>query len=110
MVSMGCLSTSAIVWGTSGPVTGVVYVVPEPDDPTDSGFSLLQADAPEEPDEETPWRLYCLDCALDSWPGIGRGLDLAREHGGAELVGGEWRALGVGSTDMAGAIYRASLA
>jgi hypothetical protein len=29
---------------------------------------------------------------MDEWPGIGRGLDLAREHGGAELAGGEWRA------------------
>jgi hypothetical protein len=29
---------------------------------------------------------------MDEWPGIGRGLDLARAHGEAELLGGEWKA------------------
>ena len=34
-----------------------------------------------------------VDCLFDEWPGIGRGLDLARAHGAAELVGGEWRVM-----------------
>jgi hypothetical protein len=92
VVSVTCATLTAIVWGSAGPIRTVFCFEPEPDDPTDSGFSLLRADAPPEPDDETPWRLYCLDCVLDSWPEIGCGLDLAREHRVAELVGGEWRA------------------
>jgi hypothetical protein len=90
---VSCSTATAIVWGRQGPITAVYYLEPERDDPTDSGFGLLRADAPPEPDGSTPWKLYCVDCVLDESPEIGRGLDLAREHGGAELDGGEWRAM-----------------
>ena len=52
---MTCSSTTVIVWGRSGPITAVYYVEPEPDDPTDSGFGLLRADAPPEPEPDTPF-------------------------------------------------------
>ncbi len=32
----------------------------------------------------------CLHCLIDSHPEAGRGFDLAREHGVAFLVDGEW--------------------
>lgn len=70
----------------------VLYFEPEPDDPTDSGFELVRADARPQPSEDTLPEVVCLDCVLDEWRGIGPGLDLAREHGEAELVSGEWRA------------------
>jgi hypothetical protein len=41
-----CSSPTALVWGSAGPIDMVFYFTPEPDDPTDSGFSLLLADAP----------------------------------------------------------------
>jgi hypothetical protein len=81
-------TTTAILWGSRGRVVGVVYVPNEPGDKLDCAFSLLREDAPDEPQPDTPNALVCLDCALDEWPGIGRGLDLAREHGSAELAGG----------------------
>ena len=34
--------------------------------------------------------LVCLDCLIDEHPEIGRGLDIAREHGAAALEDGEW--------------------
>jgi hypothetical protein len=93
MVSAGTCTATAIVWGSSGPVVGVVYAPNEPDANLDCEFSLVLEDAPpDEPLPTTPNALVHLECALDEWPGIGRGLDLARAHGEAELVGGEWRA------------------
>jgi hypothetical protein len=86
---VSCSSSTVLVWGRQGPITAVYYVEPECDDPTDSGFGLLREDAPLEPDGSTPRKLLCLDCALDSWPGIGRALDLARERGSADLEAGE---------------------
>lgn len=66
----------------------VLYFEPKPGEPSDSGFSLLHADAPRPgPAADTTWEAVCLECAFDEWPGIGRGLDLAREHGSAELWG-----------------------
>jgi hypothetical protein len=91
---VSCATLTAIVLGRSGSVEGIYYVEPEPDDPTDSGFGLLRSDAPPSLTPDTPCELVCLDCVLDEWPGIARGLELAREHGDAELVGGEWRAVG----------------
>jgi hypothetical protein len=86
-------SKNAIVWGSSGSVDGVLWFEPQEDDPTDSGYSLLRADAPRPgPDADTLWELVCLGCVLEEWPDISRGLDLARVYGEAELDGGEWRA------------------
>jgi hypothetical protein len=91
---VSCGTATAFVWGSSGPVVSVVYVPNEPGARFDCAFSLLREDAPpDEPLPSTPHALVCLDCAMDEWPGIGRGLDLARAYGGAELVGGQWRAM-----------------
>jgi hypothetical protein len=88
---VACASKTAIVWGSEGPVDAVLYFEPADDDPTDSGFSLLRADAPKAgPESDTACRLYCLDCVLDEEPGIGPGLDLARMYGGAELGRRGW--------------------
>jgi hypothetical protein len=86
-------TSTVIVWASSGPVVTVVYVPNEPDANLDCEFSLVLEDAPrDEPLPSTPHALVHLECAMDEWPGIGRGLDLARAHREAELVGGEWRA------------------
>jgi hypothetical protein len=67
--------------------------------PGDSGFSVLFSDAPDPDDipteslEELPpgITLVCLHCLIDDHPEIGRGLDIAREHGVADLdENGEW--------------------
>jgi hypothetical protein len=90
MVSAG--TAMAIVWGSSGPVVTVVYVPNEPDAKLDCEFSLVLEDAPRDaPLPDTPNALVHLECAMDEWPGIGGGLDLAREHGVAELAGDGWR-------------------
>jgi hypothetical protein len=91
---VSCGTATAFVWGSSGPVVSVVYVPNEAGSTFDCAFSLLREDAPpDEPLSSTPQELVCLDCAMDEWLGIGRGLDLARAHGGAELAGGRWRAI-----------------
>ena len=55
---------------------------------------LAREDTPRPgPAEDTAWESLCIDCVLDSLPGIGRGLDLAREHGSASLAAaGGWEA------------------
>ena len=41
--------------------------------------------------DNTPTSLVCLHCLLDDHPGVGRGLDIAREYGVADLgASGEW--------------------
>jgi hypothetical protein len=64
--------------------------------PRDSGFTVLFEDAPD-PDEldglgEHPaLSSVCLHCLIDDHPEIGRGLDVAREWGAADLdENGEW--------------------
>jgi hypothetical protein len=91
---VSCGTATAIVWGSSGPVVSVVYVPNEAGSRFDCAFSLLREDAPpDEPLPDTPNALVCLNCAMDEWPGIGCGLDLAREHGAASLeADGEWKA------------------
>jgi hypothetical protein len=86
----GCSSLTTLVFGEAEQAAAVLRF--EPVGADDSGFVVLRADAPREgPADDTPWELVCFDCVLDSWPGIGRGFDLAREFGGAELASGEWR-------------------
>ena len=63
--------------------------------PGDSGFTVLFEDAPDPDDlddgDELPEDLVCLHCLLDDHPELGRGLDIAREYGVADLDGdGEW--------------------
>lgn len=61
----------------------------------DSGFSVLFSDAPD-PDEvhgpdDLRISLVCLHCLIDDDPELGRGLDIAREYGVADLdENGEW--------------------
>jgi hypothetical protein len=84
------------VWGETPPIFSVGY--DPPTDDWDSGFSVLFDDAPEpkeleHPDYELDPRISvaCLHCLLDEHPEIGRGLDLARTHGAADLEdGGSW--------------------
>lgn len=91
---MAC-GTLAIVWGSEPPAFSIGYE--EPFGSADSGFSVLFEDAPdpeELPDTEglpLGITLVCLDCLLDDHPEIGRGLDIAREYGVADLDDqGEW--------------------
>ena len=59
---------------------GAIYYAPDPDDPP--------ADGDEPPEGIT---IVCLHCLLDDHPEIGRGLDIAREYGVADLdERGEW--------------------
>jgi hypothetical protein len=88
---VSCSSLTALVFGKAEEEDAVLYF--EPIGADDSGFVVLREDAPRlGAADDTPWELLCFDCVLDSWPGIGRGFDLAREHGGAEFAAGEWRA------------------
>jgi len=81
--------TIAVSVGTRPPIEAIIYHQPEPDEPNDSGFTLLHGDAPDDPgdlaDNDERLRTVCINCLLDENPGIGRGLDLARQHGSADL-------------------------
>jgi hypothetical protein len=83
----------AVVWGSRPPAFSIGCC--EPMWPGDSGLTVLFADAPDPEDVEGPEHpgisLVCLSCLLDDHPELGRGLDLAREYGVADLdEGGEW--------------------
>ena len=82
-------------WGSEPPVYSIGY-----DDELlgdfDSGFTVLFDDAPAPEEVESPdddrleW--VCMHCLLEDFPEIGRGLDLALEHGAADLdENGEWQ-------------------
>ena len=91
---------TALCWGSEPPAHTVAYE--EPLGPGDSGFSVLFEDAPD-PDDLPPigeppaglppgLSLVCLACLIEDEPDIGRGMDIAREHGLAELDDdGEWQ-------------------
>jgi hypothetical protein len=53
-----------------------------------AGFTVVLEDTPG-PDSE-PEVPVCVDCLLDAHPRLGRGLDIALEHRGAEWRDGEW--------------------
>jgi hypothetical protein len=56
---------------------------------SDGRFTVLEEDR--EPREtDSP---ICLDCLLELQPGLGRGLDVAKEHGTAYCIDGEWQAV-----------------
>jgi hypothetical protein len=90
--------TVAVVWGEEAPAVSIGYGAPMWEG--DSGFSILFADAPSPEDlEDVPVSgslpegitLVHLACLIDDDPDLGRGLDIAREHGVAELdESGEW--------------------
>jgi hypothetical protein len=89
---------------TCGPVAWVLGSEPpafsigheQPMGSWDSGFTVIFADTPdlEELDDDVLGdgsELVCLDCLIDDHPEIGRGLDIAREYGVADLdEDGEW--------------------
>ncbi len=82
-------------WGSKPPVYSIGYD-DEPLGDFDSGFTLLidDAPAPEEVESSNDSRLewVCMHCLLEDFPEIGRGLDLAREHGAGDLdENGEWQ-------------------
>ena len=91
----------AWVLGSELPVISIGYE--RPSSPRDTGFTLIYSDAPYEDevadltDEELVF--VCLHCLLEELPAdVGRGLDIAREHGAARLDdGGEWVPAQVGS-------------
>jgi|SRR6478672_6718924 len=82
-----------MVWGREPPIFSIGY--DPPDDPRDSGFTVLFDDAPDpdeigEDDPRIEW--WCLHCLINEHPEVGRGLDIAREHLVADLDdAGEWQ-------------------
>jgi hypothetical protein len=85
----------AWVWGTRRPAFSIGFAS-EKLGPADSGYTVLYDDAPapEELDEQGQHpdvSVVCLGCLIDDDPDLGRGLDIAREYGLADLDdGGEW--------------------
>ena len=81
----------ATIVGREPPIVAVHY-----DDefthPSDSGYLLLFSDGPKDPADVTAddFRVLCLHCLIEDHPEVGRGLDLARERGEANLVDDEW--------------------
>lgn len=79
-------------WGCEPPVFSIGFEAERVFE-NDSGFGILFDDAPDpgevEPgDPRIEW--VCLHCLINDHPEIGRGLDLAREYGAADLVAGVW--------------------
>ncbi len=90
------MESTAVLWGSEPPAHCIGYC--EPMWPGVSGFSILFADAPDPDDleDDEPGSLPegitigHLGCLLDEHPELGRGLDIAREHGVADLENDEW--------------------
>ena len=84
--------TVAFVWGSEPPAFSIGWE--EPMGPGDSGFTVLFDDAPELEEvqgaEHPGISFVCLDCLIDDHPDLGRGLDLAREHGAADRNDDGW--------------------
>jgi hypothetical protein len=80
----------ALVLGSEEPAFAISYLAPI--GAWDSGYMVVFSDAPDPEDvEDDDAKPVCLNCLIDDHPEIGRGLDLAREHGGADLdENGEW--------------------
>ena len=77
----------AIVYGETGEPTAVLCD-PAGDPPGQRWFTVVLEDTPG-PDgpSDAP---VCIDCLLDNHPSLGKGLDIALEHRGAERRDGEW--------------------
>jgi hypothetical protein len=88
----GHARTVAWVWGSEPPAFSIGHE--NPMWPGGSGFTVLFVDEPEELDEHGQHpavSLMCMHCLLDEHPEVGRGLDIARGHGVADLdEDGEW--------------------
>ena len=79
--------TVAMVWGSQPPAFSIGHE--RPLWPGDSGFTVLFDDAPDPDEVQGPddprISLVHLDCLLHEHPELGRGLDIAREYGVADL-------------------------
>jgi hypothetical protein len=53
----------------------------------DGRFTILERDRGPRKDDAPA----CIDCVLELQPGLGRGLDVAKEHGTAYCIDGEWK-------------------
>ena len=80
-------TTLAMVFGTEGEPIAVLCD-PDGDPPGQRWFTVVLSDSPGP--ESKPNVPVCLDCLLDEHPELGRGLDIALEHRGAEWRDGEW--------------------
>lgn len=80
-------TTVAIVYGSEGePVAVLCDAATDP--PGQLWFTVVLDDSlGPESGPEVP---VCVDCLLDEHPRLGRGLDVALEHRGAEWRDGEW--------------------
>ena len=59
------------------------------------GFTLFDAEVSVEHPElcrEEDLSVICEGCLLERYPGLGRGMELARECGEAQLIAGRWQA------------------
>jgi hypothetical protein len=89
------LSLLVVMLGNTPPVVEVLHHGGRMTD-ADSGFDVLLTDAPEDLDtldvNDPRVSVTCLQCLFDEHPGIGRGFDIAREHGHAvrNPETGEW--------------------
>ena len=79
--------TWVMVWGETAPAFSVAS--DKPLSRADSGFTVLFDDAPDPEEVEGPEHpgvsVCCLGCLLDDHPELGRALDIARQHGVADL-------------------------
>ena len=85
--------TVAVVWGSAPPAFSIGWC--KPMWRGDSGFTVPFDDAPDPDEVELPAdprvTLDCLSCLIDDHPELGRGLDIARKYGVADLDGGgDW--------------------
>ena len=80
-------TTFAMVYGWEGePVAVLCDAATDP--PGQRWFTVVLDDSPG-PGEPSQVPV-CVDCLLDEHPTLGRGLDVALEHRGAEWVDGDW--------------------
>jgi hypothetical protein len=83
-----------MVWGGRRPVFSIGYDRDAGRSGLDSGYTILFDDAPDPGDvsvADRRIRWMHLGCVVEEYPEIGRGLDLAREFGAADLDdAGEW--------------------
>ena len=79
-------TTVAVVWGSEPPAFSIGYE--RPTVAGDSGFTVLFDDAPDadevQPDDPRI-TVVCLSCLIDDHPELGRGLEIARRFGVADL-------------------------
>ncbi len=84
--------STAVLWGSEGQPISIGHGPPMWRN--DSGFSIVLDDSPD-PSEVEPGDpglgLICLICVIDDFPGIGVGLEIARQFGVADIdENGEW--------------------